>query len=88
MFPRALKTGLQPFALVRRSLSDYSLRSRRRVTSPVMFRSEIDGTLVVGDEMAVPGSCLAENTEVPGICWKFARHGEILHTMVLHHENG
>ncbi len=86
MLPNALKTGLQPLALVRRSLSDYSLRSRRRVTSLVMFRSESEDTLVAGDEIATTSSCSADNAEVSGIRWKFARHGKILHTKVLHHE--
>ena len=55
-----------------------------------MFRSESEDTFVAGDEMAVTSSCSVDNAELPGICWKFARHGKILHTKVLrvlHHES-
>lgn len=80
MLPSALQTGLHPLASVGRSLSDYSHRSRRRVTSLVMSRSESEDTLMAGDEMAVASSCSVDSAEVSGICWKFARHGKILHT--------
>lgn len=77
--PSALQSRLQPLALVRRGLSDYSLRSRKRVTSLVMFRSENEDTMVAGDEIAVASTGSVESTEVPGICWRFAPHGS--HTL-------
>ena len=79
MLPSALQSGLQPLALVRRSLSDYGLRSRRRVTKLGMSCSETGDTLVARDEIAIASSSTADNAEVPGIGWKFARHGKILH---------
>ena len=78
----ALQSKLQPLTLVRKGLRDYSLRSRSRVTSLVMIRSQSEGTLVAGDEMAVASSYSAEDTESPGICWRFIPHGKILHTKV------
>ena len=86
MLPSALQTGLQPLVMARRSLSGYTLRSRRKVTSLVMFRSEGEDTLVARNQIAVTSSSSADNAEVPGIRWKFARHGKILHTKTLHHE--
>lgn len=80
----ALQNRLQPLALVRRRLSDYSLGSRRKVTSQVMPCSEEKDTLENGDEMAVVKPCSPDSAEVPGICWKFAHHGQILHTESLH----
>lgn len=76
LLPSTLQSRLQPL------LRDYRLRSRSGVTSLVMLRSETEGTLVAGDEMAVASSYSAESTEVPGICWRFVRHGKILHTKV------
>lgn len=45
-----------------------------------MFRSESEDTLVAGDEMADTQASPLDTAEAPGICWKFARHGKILHT--------
>lgn len=75
MLPSVLQSSLQPLVLVRRSLTDYGLRSRRRVTSLDTYRSESEHTQVVPDKMAVAGECTADSAEVPGISWKFARHG-------------
>lgn len=82
MFPSALQTGLHPLALVMRSLSDYGLVSRRNVARLAMFRSDSEDKTVAKDEVAVAcsSSSPTENEEVPGICWRFARHGEILPT--------
>ena len=84
ILPSALQSGLQPLALVRRSLSGYSHRSRRRVTSLGMFRSDSQDSLVARDELTVASSSSVGNAEVSGICWKFARHGKILHLDSLH----
>ena len=84
MLPNALQSGLQPLALVRRSLSGYSHRSRRRVTSLGMFRGDSQDTLVARNELTVASSSSVDNAEVSGICWKFARHGKILHLDSLH----
>ena len=88
MLPNALQSGLQPLALVRRSLSGYGHKSRRRVTSLGIFRSNSQDTLVARDEMTVASSSPADNAEVSGICWKFARHGNILHLDSLHQYSG
>lgn len=84
MFPSALQIGLLPLALVGRSLSDYGFKSRRKVARPAMFRSDSEDAIVAKDEVAIPSSSAAENAEVPGICWKVARHGEILSTETFH----
>lgn len=88
--PSAFQIRLQPLDLVRRSLSHYSLRSPTRIASLVMVRRESEDTLTARDEPVVGRSCLvdSEEIEVPGICWKFARHGKALHTEDLHHEIG
>lgn len=90
LLPSALQIKLQPLDLVRRSLSHYSLRSPTRVTSLVMVRRESEDTLAARDEPVDGRSCSvdSEEIEVPGICWKFARHGKALHTEALHHEIG
>ena len=75
----ALKTRLQPLGLVRRSLSEYSLRSRRKVTSLVMYRQESEDTEVVRDEIAVASSHPVDSRESSGVSWKFARHGKLLY---------
>ena len=85
MLPNALQSGLQPLALVRRSLSGYGHRSRNRVTSLGIFRSDNQDALVARDEITVASSSPADNAEVSGICWKFARHGKILH-LDSHHQ--
>ena len=84
MLPHALQSGLQPLALVRRSLSG----SRRRVTSLGIFRSDSQDTLVARDEMTLASSSSVDNIEVSGICWKFARHGKILHLDSFHQYSG
>lgn len=84
IFPSPLQVGLLPIALVGKSLCDYSLMSRRRVARLAMFRSDSDDTIVAKDEVAVLNSSPAEDTEVSGICWKFARHGKILLPEVFH----
>ena len=76
MLPNALQSGLQPLALVRRSLSGYGYKSRRRVTSLGLFRSDSQDTLVARDEITVASSSPANNAEISGISWKFARHGK------------
>ena len=83
MLPSALQTGLQLLALVRRSLSAYSYASWRRANCLFVFRSESEDTLIAANDMAVTSSCSAE---VPGIYWKFARHGKVLHLKTFHHE--
>ena len=80
MFPSALQVGLLPLALFGRSLSDYGFKSRRKVAGPAMFRSDSEDAIVAKDEVAMASSSPVENAEVPGVCWKFARHGEILST--------
>ena len=84
MLPGVLQIGLQPLALVRKTVSDYSLRSRKRVTSLAIFRSESEDTLMAGEELVVATSDSADCAEVSGICWKFAHHGRILHTETIH----
>ena len=84
MLPYALQSGLQPLALVRRSLSGYGHKSRRRVTSLGVFRSDSQDTLVARDQITVASSSSIDNAEASGICWKFARHGKILHLESLH----
>ena len=92
MLPIALQIGLHPFALVRRGLSNYSLRSRNNVTSLVMFGDEseeveeTEDATPAEDETVVSGVCSPDSAEVPGICWKFARHGKILPTETIRHE--
>lgn len=88
MLPTALQSGLQPLALVRRSLSGYGHKSRRRVTSLGIFRSDSQDTIVARDEITVASSNSVDNAEVSGICWKFARHGKILHLEPLHQSSG
>ena len=88
MLPNALQNGLQPLALVRRSLTGYGHKSRRRVTSLGMLRSDSQEALVARDEMTVAKSSPIDNAEVSGICWKFARHGKILHLDSLHPYSG
>ena len=82
LLPRALKSGLQPLALVRKSLSDYNLRSRGRVTSQVISRSKSEDTLVAGDDVTFKSTSSLDS--VDGICWKFARHGKIPHIKTFH----
>ena len=88
MLPHALQSGLQPLALVRRSLSGYGHKSRRRVTSLGIFRNDNQDTLLARDEMTVASSSSVDNVEVSGICWKFARHGKILHLDSFHQYSG
>ena len=86
MLPGALQTRLQPLALVRRSLSGYTIRSRKSVTSLFVLRSESDDTSVVRNDSGVTSSCLPNSTEVQGVCWKSARHGKILRPRTLRQE--
>lgn len=79
ILPSALKARLQPLALVRRNLGGYSLGSRRRVTSLVMYQQESRDTEVLRDDSAVASSRLADSAETLGVSWKFARHGKLLH---------
>ena len=83
LLPSALQNGLQPLALVRRSLSSYSLRSRRRVTSLAMCRIKREDAQVVEVEEPITSPREMDNAEMSGIRWKFARHGRILHIEVL-----
>ena len=72
MIPYALQTGLRPLVLVRRSISAYSRRSRRRAIALVMSRSEWEDKAVTRDDTSV-----ASSSSTSGICWKRAHHGEI-----------
>lgn len=88
MLPNALQSRLQPLALVRRRLSGYGPKSRGRVTSLSMFRSDSQEALVTRDEMTVARSSPVDNAEISGICWKFARHGKVLHPDARHQYSG
>lgn len=79
ILPDVLQAGLQPLVVVRQRLSDYSLRSRRRVSSLVMYRWGSEDADILRADIAANPSGPIDSSEASGICWKFAHHGTILH---------
>ena len=75
MLPTALQSRLRPLAFVRRSISLYSLQSRRRGSLSVHRPSESENAEIIRNEMELSSLDSAEGADARG---KFTRHGQIL----------